>query len=57
MTTHDIGRRLRCYGHQSVVSPNLDGLAREGMRFTGAFATAPQCSPSRASLATGLYPH
>ena len=57
MTTHDIGRRLGCYGHRSVVSPNLDGLAREGMMFSHAFATAPQCSPSRASLATGLYPH
>jgi N-sulfoglucosamine sulfohydrolase len=57
ITSHDIGRHLHCYGVESVVSPNLDSLAAGGVRFDKAFATAPQCSSSRASLATGLYPH
>ena len=57
ITTHDIGRHLHCYGVKSVASPYLDALAARGVLFTSAFATAPQCSPSRATLATGQYPH
>jgi N-sulfoglucosamine sulfohydrolase len=57
VTTHDIGRHLHCYGRASVVSPRLDAMAADGVMFEAAFASAPQCSPSRASLATGMYPH
>ena len=49
---HDLG----CYGNSFIETPNLDGMASEGIRFTDAYAAAPLCSPSRASLMTGLHP-
>lgn len=45
------------YGNKKVRTPNLDRLAREGMKFTRAFVAISSCSPSRASLITGRYPH
>ena len=49
----DIG----AYGNPGVKTPNLDKLAKGGMRFDNAFLTASSCSPSRASMITGRYPH
>jgi len=54
--THDTGRHLGCYDRK-VETPNLNRLADKGVLFTNFFCTAPQCSPSRASLLTGRYPH
>lgn len=44
-------------GHNYIQTPNIDRLAREGIRFTNAFATTPLCSPSRANFLTGRYAH
>ena len=51
----DISPQLGCYGEPLVATPNLDGFARQGARFTQAFTTAPVCSASRSALATGMY--
>ncbi len=46
-----------CYGDPIIATPNLDRLARQGTRFTDAFCTTASCSPSRASILTGLHGH
>ncbi len=45
------------YGHPLIHTPSLDALARRGTTFLNAYCAGPICVPSRASLATGLYPH
>ncbi len=45
------------YGHPFIRTPHIDRLASEGMRFTNAYLTISSCSPSRASIITGRYPH
>lgn len=47
---------LSCYGSRFHETPRLDALAAGGVRFTQAYAACPVCSPTRASLMTGLYP-
>ncbi|MGB9677126.1 MAG: sulfatase family protein [Candidatus Ratteibacteria bacterium] len=54
--THDTGRYLGCYG-QDVDTPNINKIAEDGIIFTNYFCTAPQCSPSRASMFSSLMPH
>lgn len=46
---------LGCYGRDDIATPNLDRLAREGMRFTDAYANSSVCSPTRVGLITGRY--
>ena len=50
-------RVLGCYGHRTIRTPNLDGLAARGTRFTNAYTNCPICVPARASFATGRYVH
>jgi arylsulfatase A-like enzyme len=47
---------LACYGSDFYQTPNLDGLARDGMRFTANYSACTVCSPTRAALMTGKYP-
>jgi len=53
----DLGARdLGCYGSTFYETPNLDRLARQGMKFDRAYASCPVCSPTRASVMSGKYP-
>ncbi len=54
--SHDTGRQIEPYG-QSVPTPNLMKLAKQGIVFRNAHSAAPTCSPSRASLLSGQCPH
>lgn len=50
-------RDFGAYGNKTIQTPNIDGLAESGLLFEQAFLTTAQCSPSRISMLTGLYPH
>ncbi len=52
----DLNCDLGCYGHPQVKSPNIDRLAKRGVRFANTYCQYPLCGPSRASFMTGLYP-
>jgi len=54
--SHDTGRIVQPYGYP-VETPNLQRFAEEGVVFRNAFCAGPTCSPSRAALLTGQYPH
>lgn len=46
-----------CYGNKELHTPNIDKLAEKGVRFERAYTTCPVCTPARAGLFTGVYPH
>ncbi|MBI5758967.1 MAG: sulfatase [Planctomycetales bacterium] len=53
----DLGwRDVGCFGSTFHETPNIDRLAKRGVRFTQAYAASPLCSPTRSSILTGLYP-
>jgi choline-sulfatase len=52
----DLNCDIGCYGHPLVKTPNIDRLAKMGVRFERAHCQYPLCGPSRASFMTGLYP-
>ncbi|MFW5802712.1 MAG: arylsulfatase [Verrucomicrobiota bacterium] len=54
--TDDLGYGdCSCYGQETWETPNIDGLAAEGKRFTNFYTTSPVCSPARASLLAGMH--
>src|SRR6478735_6001721 len=55
ISTEDLSPRIGVYGDKVARTPTLDQLARDGMRFTNAFTTAPVCAPSRAAIITGMW--
>ncbi len=56
ITCEDMSPRLSCYGDPIALTPNIDNLASQGIRFTNAYSVSGVCAPSRAALITGLYP-
>lgn len=56
INTHDTGRMISPYGYD-VPTPNLKKFAEDATIFTQSYCVSPTCSPSRASLLTGTYPH
>jgi len=56
IASDDLNNCLGCYGHPIVRTPNIDRIARSGVRFDRAYCQYSLCSPSRTSLMTGLAP-
>ena len=57
LVADDLGLQVGCFGDKVAKTPNIDKLAANGTRFTHAFASVASCSPSRATILTGLPTH
>ena len=53
----DLSKTLPLYGDNTITTPGMEGVARDGVVFERAYCTASSCTPSRASILTGQYPH
>ncbi len=56
ISCEDTGPQLGCYGDPHAVTPALDRLAAQGVRYTRAYTVAGVCAPSRSGIITGMYP-
>ncbi|MHC5074172.1 MAG: sulfatase-like hydrolase/transferase [Planctomycetota bacterium] len=56
ISCEDISRHLGCYGQEFAITPNIDQIAAEGVRYTRAFTVHGVCAPSRSGIITGMYP-
>ncbi len=56
ITCEDISPFIGAYGDQLIKTPNIDQLAKEGIRFNNVYTAAGVCAPSRSSFITGMYP-
>lgn len=56
LSTEDMGNELACFGDPHAITPAIDKLAREGVRYSHAYTVAGVCAPSRTGIISGMYP-
>mgnify|MGYP003326313296 CR=1 FL=1 len=56
LVAEDLGLYIPPFGDSTISTPNLSRLAEEGVRYTNVYSVSGVCSPSRASIVTGIYP-
>ena len=56
LVTEDMSPYIPSFGDSTILTPNLSRLASEGVRYTNVFSPSGVCAPSRAAIATGMYP-
>jgi uncharacterized sulfatase len=56
VSCEDTGTQIGCYGDPHAITPNIDQMAAEGVRYSHAYTVAGVCAPSRSGIITGMYP-